>query len=531
MKAYRHENNIFIVQNIASANTIISSIVGEARRIVNGFFSKNYIRHTRINTGMSLIDVNKNKYHNNKVDKIPYPSMTISPEISLEDPFDMNRHTFLTDANVMLRKDMRGILKCILQDPNNKFEIYNQSDRITTNIHFSIKVNSFAEATRLAFYLKSRLPKGFVFYNDKNISVELPKTFVKLIAELNGMGVGLDVDSLMDQRLNDLELYLANVCQTDSRIQLKKDLSTGKWCFFYNNLVNFTSLLTDLTVPSEPVLDGTSEGEYEISFRFQITCTNPNTFIFQINTNKLQNVIIDNPDFGNIIGDDSVSDGFYSTHIVAEVQSNKHVETFNDIYGAEWVGQRIVKQTYTYDINNKISYIALPQILKSDLMKIHSYAKEKNIELSGLLHVRISGIDTEYSVDYNNLSVTFKNELTSDFTLHVWLNRGLYESLVGSMNDNKFYLHPNALDKLKVQYTDPITKELSEHQIAIYKFENDNAMYTTDINKSLRINTMYGIGYIGLVNEHDPYASPVKVCVGIDEYEHPIIRCLELTER
>ena len=62
MQAYRHENNIFIVQNIASANTILSSIVGEARRIVNGFFSKNYIRHTRINTGMALIDTNKNKY-------------------------------------------------------------------------------------------------------------------------------------------------------------------------------------------------------------------------------------------------------------------------------------------------------------------------------------------------------------------------------------------------------------------------------------------------------------------------------------
>lgn len=531
MQAYRHENNIFIVQNIASANTILSSIVGEARRIVNGFFSKNYIRHTRINTGMALIDTNKNKYHNKNADKIPYPSMTISPEISLEDPFDMNRHTFLTDANVMLRKDMRGLLKCILQDNENKFEIYNQSDRITTNIHFSIKVNSFAEATRLAFYLKSRLPKGFVFYNNKNISIELPKTFIKLIAELNGMGVGLDVDTLMDQKLNDLELYLASVCQTDSVIQLKKDLSTGKWCFFYNNLVNFTALLTDLTIPSEPILDGTSEGEYEITFRFQITCTNPNTFVFQINTNKLHNAIMANPELIDDVSDTSTTNGFYSSNILMNISNFKHTETFTDSYGATWIGQRIVKQTYTYDINNRINSLSLPQILKSDLMRIHAYSKEKNIDLSGLFHVEITGVDTKYTIDYTNMIINFSNELTSDFTLHVWLNRALYESLVASMSDNKFYLSGNALDKLKVQYTDPITNELSEYRIAVYKFDSEKDMDTTDINKSLRINTMYGIGYIGLVPETDPYASEIKVCIGIDSYNNPIIRCLELVER
>ena len=74
------------------------------------------------------------------------------------------------------------------------------------------------------------------------------------------------------------------------------------------------------------------------------------------------------------------------------------------------------------------------------------------------------------------------------------------------MSKNEFFFAQNAMTTITVNYADD-DEIITPHKIRVYNFKNLQDQYSTDLEKSFRICTIYGIGYIGLVQENDKYAS------------------------
>ena len=531
MHFYKSDDKVIVVQNIASAPTVISSVVQEVRRIVLNMFPKHYFKYDNVSTRMAILDHNRNDSYNSTVDKIPYPSISFSPEITLEDAIALGRYPLLSDTNLYIQKNPNGRYKHVVSDPDSKFDIYTSSDYITVNNYVSIKVKSFQAAMRAAYYLKSRLAQGPVYDNNKYIDVELPKTFVKLITELKGFGGVNNAPEIYETDLALFDNYMTSICKTDTRIRAKKDLSTGKWCFFYGNSVNMLMIFADLNVPNQVIRESQSEGEYEITFRVQTSLRMPNAFMFYINTSTMTQALNKNRSLKSQLttsADDNTNGAFYTIEPIKVKTDFKDTRWFLASDGKEWVGHNIIHQRYTYDIEHSISSLDLSQILKEHVVTLHSYGMQNNLDITQLLAVEVES-DTAYTVDYDNLLVIFDEAIHSDFVLNVWINRSLVELLEEQMTSGKsFFLNDAAMTTADIDYYDYDTDSSVQAKVKIYRFQSDAEMEDTDINKSFRIKTIYGIGYFGLVPEGHESASPYKVCVGMDDFGNPIIRCLEL---
>ena len=106
-----------------------------------------------------------NQRYNNILDKIPYPSLAIVPEFSLDDPIPgMQKSLHLNSPNLFLRKDMRAVYKTLLVDPYDKIQIFYTSDYITIPFQFKITVNTFMNNADVAYYLKSKFQKDTFRY-------------------------------------------------------------------------------------------------------------------------------------------------------------------------------------------------------------------------------------------------------------------------------------------------------------------------------------------------------------------------------
>ena len=151
MKFYSEKDNLIMISDVASANTEISSVVGHVREFILSAFPKEYFRRIRIDTSETFLDQNRNILANKNLDKVVYPSLTISPEIMLENPFDVKRLLGRSGTNVMLYKDLKTHYPCIALDPKDRFAIYYTFDPITVNINFQIIVDKYAKAVNCAF--------------------------------------------------------------------------------------------------------------------------------------------------------------------------------------------------------------------------------------------------------------------------------------------------------------------------------------------------------------------------------------------
>ena len=217
MKIYVDDNaeNINIVQSVASASTMISSVAQEAKKYILSQFPDNYFKHVYIDTSETVTQQTYNEAYNKTANKIPYPSMTITPEISLDDPIaGTSKSLHLSSPNLFIRKETERAYKHLLVDPDNKLSVYYTCDYITTNFNFKITTNMFIQNTDIAFYLNSKMQKDlFIYLNDRYNQTEVPKTFIKIISAIKGLDINKEED--MDQ----LRLYLIGTSRTESSIQ------------------------------------------------------------------------------------------------------------------------------------------------------------------------------------------------------------------------------------------------------------------------------------------------------------------------
>ena len=80
------------------------------------------------------------------------------------------------------------------------------------------------------------------YLSDQILATEIPKSFIKCIANLYGWDITKQDD--MDK----LRLYLIGSNKRENRIAKRVNLATGKTCFYVNEIVDFLTMFTDLDV-------------------------------------------------------------------------------------------------------------------------------------------------------------------------------------------------------------------------------------------------------------------------------------------
>ena len=517
-------STVNVVQSVASASTMISSLAAEAKEYVIQKFPKGYFKHIYIDTSETVTQQHRNDKYNYNANKIPYPSMTITPEISLDDPIGgMEKSMHLSSPNLYLRKDINRTYNKIIIDPDDKYGIYYTSDYITTNFNFKITTNSFIQNADLAFYLKSRFQKDFFQYlNGQHIQTEIPKSFIKMIADFKGY------DMNNPEEMDELRLYLIGSSKSEQAILKRVNMATGKDCFFINERVNLLTLFTDLDCPPSINRDGQTEGEYVISFRFQVSCHLPNAFILRINRSSIKKL-----DKETILALESDKEqqeqGLFAVHsfINNNVLSKKNTINFYDKSEEKQIGHLIYNDIFTYTLNTPFKNVELMNKMKDEFKKVHAYALNKlHVDLTSLIYPLVVSRDgvvplDDFSFEYESLVFSFSSTLDSDISISLYVNRLLYESIKIAMQNDSDYFNSNYLTSIIANIADENVR------VMVKSFTNDRAMYSASNESALRVKTPYGIGYISLLDDSNTMDA-YKICIGYDSDDNPIIKQFEL---
>ena len=249
--------------------------------------------------------------------------------------------------------------------------------------------------------------------------------------------------------------------------------------------------------------------------------------------------------------------------------SKKYTTYFVDDAGNNQIGINVYNTTYTHDMNVSLTEYTIPILtntsaVSKNLARVHSYACATGTEsdetkiainLSSLFYMVIDTkektllgkvvyddadlVDTsgeyDYVVNLTTMTIKFVTDVTYDFSVSLYVNRTLYESINKAIASDKFYFDQNYLTNiiLNVNGTDDEGRSVISRGI-VKSFVNSDEMYSTDITKALRIYTEYGIGYVSL-EDKNPYSiiasgdTPIiyQMCVGYNG-EMPIIQSIEI---
>ena len=547
MKFFNDNNNKIMVQPITSSTTFLSSLTGVIKKRVIGMFKKDYFKHIYIDTEETFQEHNKSRLMNKHLAKIEYPSMTISPQISLDQPVgDMNT-PLATDPNFIVPRNYRYYYPTLLEDPNGKYGIYFATRYRTFNLKFTIITDSFDQSTEIGYYLDSRFNDNtFKFMSNQIIQCEVPKTFVNAIAQVEGLFTS-DVDDKNTNQddLNKLDMMLAQMGRRYSAIVRKRSMTDNKVGYFFEEKKNLLTLWTDLDMPEGIIRDTNVNGEYEITFRVQVSCYWPSAYIMSINADAYKTIT-------RLSGRDETDSRYLSFNVGSPiVLDRKDTIYFEDSDGDQNVGLCILHETLNFSASdegihefNVAEYVWSASTGSEIMKKVHAYCLDTNVNPDKLFYIiaRSASGNTEYvgKVDYETFDVEFfdgKNKIyvDSDIVLDIFVNRALLDSLANEMSTHPFYSKKTAMCYMDITVAEPYIDQYNMtsykgviKKLRVYLFENDAEMETTDINKSVRVMTPYGIGYIGLVGEGDKLASDVKICLGKNKYGNDIIRCFEI---
>lgn len=518
-------DNLYIVQSTASTSTMISSLAHFAKGYILSKFPKNYFKQVYIDSAQTVSEINKNSRYNKTADKIPYPSLALSIEMSLDDPIaGTEKSMHLQSPNLYIRKDIHRTQNRVIIDPENKIGIYYTSDYITTNFQCKIVTNSFIQNADTAFFVKSRFQNNFFQYvNNQSIMTEIPKSFIRVIADTHNWNLA-DPDEM-----DDLRLLLIGDSHTPDAVQKRVNQATGKECFFINEKQNLLVLVTDLDAPSTVARDAQVESEYQITFRMQISCYLPNAFIMSIDRKTFMG--LNSRTVYDLNSEDQQDTGITSSAISAsetfkKTLSKKDSILFDDNNGEEHTGILIYDEKYFHKLGeDTISEIKLMRKMKPEFKQVYSYAQYLNLELSSLIHLVVVSSDNyknieNYDFDYDNFTLNLKSIGPNDVAVAVYVNRLLYDSIKEAMLTDNSYFNSGYLTSIYANASGLSRK------VMVKSFKNKDEWWKSDPNMSLRVNTAYGIGYISLLD--DDNKDGYKICIGNDTDGNPIIKKFEL---
>jgi hypothetical protein len=514
-----------LVQSVASSSTFISSVAGHVEEYVLAKFPKSYFKHVYMDTSSTAAQRNQNSLVSDGLNKILYPDITFSPEISIDDPVGIGRIPQISSPNQYLFRSVNSNYPPVTLDPDMKFGIYCTKDYITMNFNVSMRTNSYIQNADIVHYVRSAFQLGmFAYYNARLLSVEIPKTFVSIVSKLKGFDL-----TTADGRASEEE-FLAGSGKRYGSVTLKTIDTTGKYGYFYNEKTDLLITVQDLNAQGTISRASMSEGEYQITMRVQVSAFLPNAFIMSIDDSEFSAVKDDVSLSSALAGtsqETSTGDGIYTMTIASGKLISTEMTYFKTTSGETVIGQNALHELFTLKANQGTTSFPFMAKMKPDFQKAHAYAIAHSMDLSSLVKVTFytPGSETA-SFDYTTMTLTVGGVIDADFVVNVYVARATLDAISKAEETDEFFFSDNALATAGVVCT--LSDGTTEKQLVrIYSFRNDAEMASQDISKCLRIQTVYGTGYVGLVAETDPNASDYRICVGYDRYGNAIVRALE----
>ena len=346
MKFYTDADKVTLVQSITSASTFISSIAGTIKKHILKAFPKDYFRYIYTDTSETFQEFNKTDAYNKVLHKIPYPTLSISPQLSIDQTVGGLKNILMSSPNFWLPRDIRRQYPCLLEEPDSKYAIYFTSDYITTNFRYKIVTDSFPQATEIGFYLKSRFnDETFKYLSNQTIEVEMPRSYVNAIAKMENLFGSDGVDSFTTaEDFDKLSSKIAQMGRRAKTIIPKHRSNNRKLSYYFEEKANLLTLFTDLNIPEGVIRDSSVNGEYEVEFRVQVSAWWPNAFIMVVNKNAYREI-------ADIIQTGSTTDNqnagsFYTTSIGTISLDRKSSIYFNDNNQETHVGINILHGVY-----------------------------------------------------------------------------------------------------------------------------------------------------------------------------------------
>jgi hypothetical protein len=167
--------------------------------------------------------------------------------------------------------------------------------------------------------------------------------------------------------------------------------------------------------------------------------------------------------------------------------------------------------------------------LSQRLLKVHAYMVENNLDTRDLINIVITNrngllTENEVTINYEDLSVTFSETYAQDFSVSVYVNRAVYETIAAAMEDDSIFFKDNIIAVFRINING------EQKIVPVYKLRPTQDESRNPLT-SLRIKTKYGIGYVGLLDVTDePTEDEYRICIGNDLSGNPIIKKLDLVE-
>lgn len=526
MKLSSDLNRIFLLQSIPSAATQLSSLAGLARKYVTEKFPKNYFKHIYVDTARSVSEMKSKDAYNHNTQKIPYPSLTESIEISLDDPFNVKNWN-ISDPYLGIRRPVDKNYVCIYRDQDNRMQLYATCEYVTSKFRFKLATDSYIANVELANYINARFRRDFFqYYQHQHIETEIPKTMMKVIAQINNLNLENDAD------VDRMSQIIAATSRTPRMIRKKVNNMTGKTSYFLSDEREILTYMADVDVPATIIRNDMSEGEYLIEFTVQMSAWQINNFILSVRKDiyalseyqKLfpKDCIV----FGDkmtLPEDETEPDSMVLPLTEIPVLSGKMC-TFIDDFGNEQIGSMTTNVLYTRPadaIDGAQVTINIFNSFPDEFKQLMPYLKKKlsSKAMSQLIHVRLltryGELDKdagEFEVDYFNLSVKVPN-VDSEVRCVLYINRLFYELLLDCAKNGAEYTNVSKFGTWDINpFGTYKIRALIKAEPKLYKAEN-----------SLRVMTPAGVGYV-VLGEPTNCKIAARVCIGKDKKGNPITK-------
>jgi hypothetical protein len=495
------ENDVIAAKPINSAAGVISSITGTIKEYIKSVFPDTYFKREFIETAETVSEQIKQRSNNiNDIFINEYPLFVITPQLSLDEPFEGFGKSHLTSStNLFTYKNLLRNYKTIMFDPFEKIGLYYTEDFVTTNFEIKIAVRKFIQNTNLTYFLKSAFEYEWSQYlNNQPIEFEIPRTFIRAIARKL---YGNDWDEAFNtpEKNKEFETYLMRYTRGIGVITRKLNYATGSWNYYFRREVDLVVRIETPDSPSQMMRNGQDESDYLSSFRVQVSYWMPNAFILSME--GLKELI------PSVEEEDSDTETVLSTNFTTRAARIPVYKTHNQL-GEEIIAQEVFWQNFIMISNVQQSNIEIGSLMSTDLKKIIEYCLQYNIDIDNLIFKRVFSGNTmlkeitqlpdgsehkSFEIDWETLRINIDNpDYNVNYNIGLYIDKLQMETILKA-----------AEEKLDITISDDIVTQISIYSdddqeliFNVYSFKDETELYSIKPEYSLRTKTKYGIGYI-----------------------------------
>jgi hypothetical protein len=386
------------------ASSSLSSVIGNVSLVVRdfivGLFPPSFFKDVYIDTSMTSLFFEKEDIF--KHDK---PMLVIKPRVSLSDDNIFGRLPDWMSTNYFIFKELNNNYTPVFADTEKQIYVYSVPDRVKLTFEIDIVCSSKMQQINVGHFLKgSVLHKGYFYLYDSYIETEVPKYFIKTIADL------LNYDLREPQQKSDFLNYLDSKSQ--SFITEKIKTSSGNPAYFYIYSTNILSQFEDY-----PQLDDGEQKEmtmnnFRVSETFSVDFSCPSNFFLETKEVLTPEQMQAEPSLEGL--EDSILLNYTMTFIPP-----KEVDINGKTFGF------LRKQGYITDSSTQLDELPLDEFFSEDIKSVIQYNNKYGINNDEVFSINLYKENT--LVDPRNVKVLWDTLMlqnwnpSPDTTYHIFL--------------------------------------------------------------------------------------------------------------